>query len=326
MKTIKLTLKLIHSLPPQSRAYTIQDSVCRGLGVRISPDKRLNYVIHRVVDNRTRTRILAPVSALSVKAARDRAVIQLQAWQAELHQCVITSSPRFDVFVEQTWKPMVFDRWKQGTKETALIALNKRLLPTFGRYPLHTITHKAVQAWFDDVSKTRKGAANRNLDVLLSVFKLALRQGYCERNPASGIKQNKRRVLNRFLSVDEIRRLSRALDEAEKQGQSISQCCDILRLLLLTGCRLSEITYLKGGDVRGNELHLPDSKTGAKVVHIGQAAVKILNNYRCQPNGPLFPMAHKTATSSVQALWLRLRAKAGIEDVRLHDLRHTFAS
>lgn len=326
MKTHKLTQQFIRSLMPKSHAYTVKDTMCLGLGVRVMPDKRMQYVISRLIDNRPRTRILAPVSALSIKAARETAGKQLQAWREEETEEVITASPRFDVFVEQTWKPMIFVQWKQGTKDTSLIALNKRLLPSFGRYPVHMISHKAVQAWFDEVSKQTKGAANRNLDVLKSVFKLALRQGHCTINPASGIKPNKRRVLNRFLSLPEMQRLSNVLDEAEQQDNSVCQCCDILRLLLLTGCRLSEITYLQGDYVRGNELHLPDSKTGAKVVHIGQAAVMILRRYHSRPNTPIFPMTRGSLTTRVKSLWVRLRVKAGIEDVRLHDLRHTFAS
>ena len=326
MKTHKLTQQFIRSLMPKNHAYTVKDTMCHGPGVRVMPDKRMQYVISRLIDNRPRTRILAPVSALSVKAARDKADEQLQAWRVEETEDVITASPRFDVFVEQTWKPMIFEKWKQGTKDTSLIALNKRLLPTFGRYPVHMISHKVVQAWFDEVSKQKKGAANRNLDVLKSVFKLALRQGHCTINPASGIKPNKRRVLNRFFSLPEMQRLSNALDEVEQQDNSVCQCCDILRLLLLTGCRLSEITYLQGDYVRGNELHLPDSKTGAKVVHIGQAAVMILSRYHCRPNTPIFPMTKGPSTTCVKSLWVRLRVKAGIVDVRLHDLRHTFAS
>lgn len=326
MKTVKLTQVFIRSLARQTRAYTIQDSLCHGLGVKVMPDKPMQYVISRLIDNRTRTRILAPVSALTVKAAREKATGQLQAWREEHIQPSMSASPRFDVFVEQTWKPMIFEHWKPSTKRSVLPALNRRLLAHFGRYPLHMINHKMVQAWFDEISKTRKGAANRNLDTLQSVFKLALRQGHCLTNPCIGIRQNKRRVLNRFLSVAEMQRLSVALDECEAVGGSIAQCADILRLLLLTGCRLSEITFLKGEYVRGNELHLPDSKTGAKVLYIGQAAVDILSRYHCKANTELFPMKQGASTSLVQSLWLRLRKQIGIEDVRLHDLRHTFAS
>lgn len=77
------------------------------------------------------------------------------------------------------------------------------------------------------------------------------------------------------------------------------------------GCRLAEITYLKGGDVRGSELHLTDSKTGAKVVPVGSAAVEILSQYHSKPNKALFPMKQGASTTRVQALWVRVRVKAG---------------
>jgi integrase len=238
----------------------------------------------------------------------------------------VTSSPRFDVFVRDTWTPLVFEQWKVGTQATSRSALNKRLLPTFGRFPLHTITHAAVQQWFDAASQQTKGAANRNLEVLQSVFKLAVMQGHCTINPAMGIKPNKRRVLNRFLSVPEIHRLSAVLDKEGARSDVAFQCCDILRLLMLTGCRVSEITHLKGSYIHGNEIHLPDSKTGARVVHIGQAAVDVLARHVRSQDGEVFPMKKGASVRAVSNLWVKLRVKADIADVRIHDLRHTFAS
>jgi len=326
MTPVRITQKTITSMQPTSRAYTLCDTVLKGFGVKMYPDKRRMYVVKATVDGRQRSRLLAPVSALTTKEARVMAHKQIQTWREENNAPPVTASPRFDVFVRETWTPLVCEQWKSGTQATSRSALNKRLLPTFGRLPLHTITHAAVQQWFDAVSVKTKGAANRNLDVLQSVFKLAVMQGYCTINPAMGIKPNKRRVLNRFLSVPEIKRLSAVLDEVGACSDVLFQCCDILRLLMLTGCRVSEITQLKGEYLHGNEIHLPDSKTGARVVHIGQAAVDVLARHVRRQGGELFPMKKGASVRAVSNLWVKLRIKADIADVRIHDLRHTFAS
>ncbi|PMN39357.1 tyrosine-type recombinase/integrase, partial [Vibrio splendidus] len=237
--------------------------------------------------------------------------------------------------VKEEWTDKVCKGWKVSTQGTASSALKKHLLPEFGRFPVSRIDSCHVHRWFDELSQNYAGAANRNLDVLRSIFKYAVKQGYCMENPCDGLKQNRKKKLNRFLSLDELARLHNALTVVSQQGDMEACCCQVLKLVLLTGCRISEVTSLQWSFVKGREWHLPDSKTGAKVVYVGKEAQQLLSDIskqawtqRSESHDDVFmPLRRFVSRSTkVSMVWQQVRALAHIEDVRIHDLRHTFAS
>jgi integrase len=149
-------------------------------------------------------------------------------------------------------------------------------------------------------------------------------------NPCEDIQRYPEHKRERFLSLKEVRALGRVLDAAESDGSEGKYACSAFRLLLLTGCRLSEIQELQWKHVylEEGELRLPDSKTGAKTVHLGAAAIGLMHGLpRIEMNA--FVIAGKRPGSyltDLQRPWRHIRAAAGLEDVRIHDLRHTFAS
>ena len=150
--------------------------------------------------------------------------------------------------------------------------------------------------------------------------------GHVEVNPARGIRRNRRPALTRFLSREEIARLYAVLDAQTRRGSR--QQADIVRLLLLTGCRRGEIIGLRWSEVHDGMLALADSKTGPRTVPLGSRARAILDR---QPRGRspfVFPSPLDPTRPRGPDLpfWYRIRREAGIEDVRLHDLRHTMAS
>jgi integrase len=116
----------------------------------------------------------------------------------------------------------------------------------------------------------------------------------------------------------------------ESEGIELASAIAATRLLILTGCRLSEIMTLQWEhvDVAGKALRLPDSKTGAKVVHLGQPAVEVLRKIERVEKNPWVVVGTKpnARLTDLQPFWQRVRARAGLKDVRIHDLRHTFAS
>ena len=116
----------------------------------------------------------------------------------------------------------------------------------------------------------------------------------------------------------------------EQEGIELPSSIAAARLLMLTGCRLGEIMTCKWEhvDIPGKALRLPDSKTGAKVVHLGQPAVDVLEKIERVEGNPWVIVGTKPGArlSDLQPFWQRVRARAGLKDVRIHDLRHTFAS
>ncbi|MFA0609242.1 tyrosine-type recombinase/integrase [Vibrio sp. 10N.222.49.B4] len=329
MKSLLFTSKVIQSLHSKTRTYTVWDTQVPALGVRVYTDGRRFYVTHLSIPNKT----LAAVGQLTLKKVRQH-VRALQASFLDKETKPIRLL-RFDVLVKEEWTNKVCKRWKLSTQGTASSALKRHLLPEFGRSPVSRIDSCHVHRWFDELSQNYAGAANRNLDVLRSIFKYAVKQGYCMNNPCDGLKQNRKKKLNRFLSLDELARLQKALTVVSQQGELEACCCQVLKLVLLTGCRISEVTGLQWSFVKGREWHLPDSKTGAKVVYVGKEAQQVLSDipqqvwaHRSESHDDVFmPLRRFVSRSTkVSMVWQQVRALAHIEDVRIHDLRHTFAS
>ena len=182
--------------------------------------------------------------------------------------------------------------------------------------------------WFDEYSLSAPGGANRMLDLLRRILNHAIDCGHLHTNPARGIKRNPRPKLTRFLSREEVRRLHRALDRLTGARPSRARQANIIRLLLLTGCRKSEIRTLRWQDVDEDAINLVDAKAGPRRVYLNTAARAILQRQPRAGSAYVFPspLDPGRPLSHRLPLWYRVRREAGIEDVRLHDLRHTYAS
>ena len=174
-----------------------------------------------------------------------------------------------------------------------------------------------------------KGVAAQCVMLVSSIYAFAIARGLCTDNPARGVKKAPARKVERFLSETEIARLSEAL-EAEAQWSGNPYPSAAIKLLLLTGCRKSEIANLMWGyiDFERQCLRLPDSKTGAKVVYLNAPARTLLQELpRLGANPRVIPaMRANSAGPAIDKVWSRVRQAAALEDVRLHDLRHSFAS
>jgi len=332
MRTLLLTSKVIQSLNSKTRTYTVWDTQVPALGVRVYADGRRFYVTHLPTTNKR----IALVGQLTLKKARQHVqALQMSFLEKEKGRADTIRLLRFDVFVKEEWTDKVCRTWKSSSQGTARSALQRHLLPEFGRYPVSRIEPRHVHRWFDELSQVYAGTANRNLDVLRSIFKYAVKQGYCVSNPCDGLKQNRKKKVNRFLSLDELSRLNMALKVVSQQGDMESCCCQVLKLVLLTGCRISEVTGLQWSFIKGREWYLPDSKTGSKVVYVGKEAERLLsyvskqawsqsNESQDDVFTPLCDFVSRP--TKVGMIWQQVRALANIEDVRIHDLRHTFAS
>ena len=235
--------------------------------------------------------------------------------------------PTFEEFVTGAWTAACHDRCRPSTRRRTAGALRTQLLPAFGALPLDRVDQAAVHLWFDDYSRTAPGGANRTLDVLRQIFNHAIVCGHVTANPTRGVRRNPRPRPTRFLSQAEIERLHAALDAHRGRGSGRQQA-DVIRLLLLTGCRKSELVGLRWSEVDEDVLHLRDGKTGPRTVFLNVQARSILARHARTESPYVFPSLTDVskARSSELSLWRKMRRQAEIEDVRLHDLRHTFAS
>ncbi|MYE14455.1 MAG: tyrosine-type recombinase/integrase [Boseongicola sp. SB0675_bin_26] len=327
-KRMRLTDAGIARLRPGPREFTVWDSRVPGLGVRVRPNGGMSYVMIRTVGGRTRRVSLGPVALRSVDDVR-RECLARQAEAAVAGPAEpARESPTFADFVEGAWQAAHRERHKPSTRKRVLSALRTHLLPAFGTTRLDRITRAEVERWFDACSRTAPGSANWALDLLRQILNFGIACGHARSNPAHGVRRNRRTPMTRFLSREEVRRLNAALDAASMRGPSSRQQADMLRLLMLTGCRKGEILSLRWSEVDGDMLALADSKTGPRTVHLNPQARAVLDR---QPRGPgpyVFPSPGRPdrPRSDNVGLWHKVRREAGIEDVRLHDLRHNYAS
>ena len=322
----RLTDAGIARLRPEEREYTLRDTGVAGLGVRVRPSGSRTFVYHRKTAGGIRKMSFGPATLRKVEEVR-RAC--MEAITGATGTACRGRAPLFQDFVAGRWKTDCFERCKPSTQKGFRSVLKCQLLPAFGARRLDRITRNMALGWFEAASRTAPGTANLALALLRQILNHAIACGHIGTNPARGIRRNPGRKMTRFLSREEIARLHRVLDRYAEGSVSQAQQADIIRLLLLTGCRKSEIVYLRREEVRDDRLELADTKTGPRTVLLSEPARKIVARRMLAGNGPwVFPSFSDPSRPRARDPWLwnRVRREAGIEDVRLHDLRHTVAS
>ena len=329
-RKIKLTDARIGKLKAGDVEYMVWDTRIAGFGIRVRPSGHKSYVYHRHAEGQSRKFTLGPVALGSVdEARRDMhgglgqdaigGAGEKAATARRLH-CSETSS-------RGSWRAACYEPCKPSTKTSKDWALNNQLLPVFGAMALDRIDRTGVIRWFEGYSATAPGGANSALLVFRQIMNHAISRGHIETNPTRGVKRNPRPKLTRFLSREEIGRLHEVLDRYEARWPSSKVQADIIHLLLMTGCRKSEVLNLRWREVDGDTLDLEDSKTGPRQVLLSPEARAIIERQPRSGSPWVFPSPSNPARARTDlGLWKKVRKLAGIEDVRLHDLRHTFAS
>ena len=321
---MKLTDASIARLRPREREYTVWDTKAPGLGVRVRPSGGLSYVLLLDMGGRTKRISLGRVGVKSLEEVRRECHARRANPEPAAGTAPARPVPLFRDFVAGPWKEAHFDRFKPSTQRTARYELAGQLVPAFGAKPLDRIAEAGIRRWFERYSRTAPGNANHVLERLRQIMNFAVACGHIERNPADGIAFNRRAKLTRFLSREEVARLHRVLDAQTRKDRQ--QQADIIRLLLLTGCRKSEIVNLSWSEVREEELALTDAKTGPRTVPLSSKARAILDRQKRADSPFVFPSPLDPARPRGHdlPLWYRVRRQAGIQDRRLHDLRHSW--
>ena len=318
-----LNQRLIDTLKPSKSVREVRDTELRGFGVRILPSGRKSYFVHSQTDGRRVWTKVGDADAMPLADARDLARSNLAACrtgdQSRLWE-IAAETPFEDV------ADAVFRRqsrhWKPGTLEVNRRYLKNQILPRFRGQPIGAITSADVQQWFASLRST-PAAADRAAPVLSVIMREAETLGFRpeDTNPCENIRRYRRRGRERFLSREETRRLGTVLKPHD--GHILAAA---VKLLALTGCRKSEIMTLQWQDCRDGHLFLRDGKTGPRTVWLSSAARTVLDDL---PRNGVWVFPGRSGTAPAKGLnkfWLKLRNDAGLRDVRLHDLRHSYAS
>ena len=324
-KRRRLTDANVIRLAPSAREYTVWDTRLAGLGVRVRSSGHRSFVYCRKGEGGARRITLGPAALMGVEEARAMCLeVETTARSNGTERGAV---PTFEDFCAGPVKARL-DILKPSMRKSAGWVLTGNLLPAFGPLPLDRIDSAGVHRWFDEYSRTAPGGANGALKLLRRILNHAIDCGHLDTNPTHDIRRNPRPKLTRFLSREEIGRLHRELDRHAGARTSRAQQADIIRLLLLTGCRKSEIVTMRWQDVDADTLILTDAKTGPRQVLLNAPARAILERQTRSGSAFVFPspLDPDRPVCSDLPLWYAVRREAGIEDVRLHDLRHSFAS
>ena len=327
---IRLTDAGVGRLKPGKTEYVVWDNRVAGLGARVRPSGHRSFVWHGHAKGVAVRRTIGSAALMTVEDARRECLAlqngsELSCREDGREESAVSS---FRDFTMGEWKAASQGRWGVWRRRTVQHILAKQLLPAFGPLRLDGIRRPDVERWFDAYSQTAPGGANHALQLLRQIMKAAVASGLIAANPAQDVRKNLRTKRTRFLSTGEIDRLHRALDRLVEERPSRMQQAAIIRLLLLTGCRKGEILKLKWSEVDGDVLRLGDAKTGPRTVWLSEAAQAIVARQTRTESAYVFPSPKDPAKSCCDTLglWYRARKEAGIEDIRLHDLRHTVAS
>lgn len=211
------------------------------------------------------------------------------------------------------------------------LLIDRLIRPALGKRKLSSLTRADLALLHHSLHET-PCQANRIRALLSKMFNLAEKWGLRPdgSNPCRHIEKFPERKRERYLLSEELARLGKVLAKAEKDSSETPQAIAAIRLLLYTGCRLGEVLGLQWSyiDLEGGLLHLPDSKTGSKIVILPGPARDLLAALpRLKGNPYVLPGRRKGRhLVNLQEPWNRLKARAELSDVRLHDLRHSFAS
>ncbi|MEQ9111965.1 MAG: tyrosine-type recombinase/integrase [Rhodospirillaceae bacterium] len=329
----KLTKRFIDSLKPQQSDYFTWDDELKGFGIRISPKGKKTFLIQYRAAGRTRRMKLGPYGAVTVDEARSRAKTLLGDIAAGENPAEKAIQYRMAPTVAEVCERFKTDhidvRLKKGTARDYKAMIDKVIEPKLGARKIIDITRTDISD-LHHAMKDTPYRANRVLSVISKLFNTAEIWGLRPdgSNPCRHVKKYTEKRRERFLSRNELIKLGEVLETAEKSGTETPYVIAAFRLLILTGCRLSEIRNLKWEYVTDTHLELPDSKTGARMIPLPPQARRILESITREEDNPYVIVGEVSGQqyNDLEKPWRRIRTSAELEDVRIHDLRHTYAS
>ena len=306
------------------------DGELTGFGLRVRRSGHKSYVVQTRIAGKLCWFTIGPHGPLNPDQARARAL--------EILACAKKGIDPRDADARREAEPSMADlgrrfleeyvpvHCKPSTREEYSRSVRLFVDPVIGELRVPEVQRKDIAALHHGL-RDKPYQANRTLGVLSKMFNLAEVWGWRPdgSNPCRHVKRYKEHKRERFLSPEETERLGQVLREAEEEMPSAVAA---FRLLLLTGCRMSEIRDLRWEYVKDDCIELPDAKTGGRVVPLGPEARAVLSSIPRDEDNPWviagrLPGSHLT---DLQRPWRRIRKQAGLEGVRIHDLRHSFAS
>ena len=318
----------IRAAKPQDRKYVIRDDTITGLGLAVQPSGVKTFFLARMVRGRRRYARIGDAETMTVPEARREARRLVASYIEPVNT---DNGPRTSGHPMTEFADEFLERyarhWKPVTLENSAYIVRKYILPAFGHLAVDEITVEHVKDWFASMAAT-PGNANRSMPTLSVMMRMAELWGYRRHNsnPCKNTKRYRVQAKERFLTAEEMARLNAVLTRDEFYCPHIVA---IIRLLMLTGCRFGEIVSLEWDWIKGKRILLPDSKSGPRTVWLSSAARAVIDAIpRYSDDCPYFFPARPATRpiDNIEFQWHRIRNEAGLPGLRIHDLRHSWAS
>jgi integrase len=331
----KLTKRVVDSLKPEAAEVVHWDDELPGFGVRVHPTGRKSYIVKCRCRGRQIKMTIGRHGSVTVEQARTKArgiiADAKEGSDPSAQYSRMRKSPTMKELGQRFLDDYVPTHCRKTTEREYRRSVELFINPKMGTRKVIDIERADIAKFHHDL-RDKPYQANRSLGVLSKMFNLAELWGIRPdgSNPCRHVKKYKEVKRERFLSDAEYKQLGEALRKAEAERTETQSAIDAVWLLMLTGCRLGEIMTLKWDyvDLDRKELRLPDSKTGPKTIHLGSSAVERLKGIKkLEDNEFVITGKHAGAhLTDLQRPWRRIRKAAKLDGLRLHDLRHSFAS
>ena len=321
MTVSNLTPSRVNAATPKRHSYTVHDKVRKGLCLRVAPSGRKTFEVNVMRKGARHKETIGDAAGMSPKEARVE-------YDRRLGEIAALDDIGPDTLFE-TMAKLAMNRksrlWKPGTMRVNRSYFENHVLPHFRGRTISSINTIDVEAWFARLRST-PSTANRCANLLSVIMREAEAMGARPEgsNPVRGLRHYRLPKKGRVVTPEEMARLGAAL-ETLKATDPLRAA--MIRLICLTGCRRSEIQTLRWREYRNGHLYLEDSKTGPKTVFLSSHARAVLDGIKTPKSGLVFPAQRKSSKAiSIGTFWSIFRRIPGLDDVRLHDLRHTYAT
>ncbi len=327
-----LSNRVVDGLRARDKEVIYWDRDLRGFGVRVYPNGVKTYLVQGRGPRGSKRIAVGRHGTISADEARSQGTSLLARIKAgEEPGAGEGSGPTVADLAERYMREHVEVRCRASTIAGYRLVIGKHVLPPLGKVPLSALGREHVAELHYRLRKTPV-AANEAVGALSRMLNRAEAWGLVPAgsNPCRFVTRYRTRRPERFLTEEEFGRLGRALDDMEAEGWLPAHAAAAIRLLMLTGCRSGEVVGLRWEDValERNEVRLRESKTGPRVVPLSPAAARVLANVPRLAGNPWVIAGREPGErlTHLAYYWYPVRERAGLEDVRLHDLRHSFAS
>ena len=313
---------------PRAKRHDVRDDVVSGLILRVYPSGKRTFSLETMIRGRRRYATIGDANEMTVPEARREARSLIASY---IEPAKKDNGPRTPGHPMTEFAGEFLERyprhWKPSTLETNRHLIRDHILPAFGHTTVDAIEADDVRSWFASMAK-KPGSANRAMPVLSMMMRMAELWGYRAHNtnPCKRTRRYRMKPKERFLTAEEMARLNAVLTRDEFRCPDVVA---IVRLLMLTGCRFGEIASLEWDWVKDKRIYLPDSKSGPRTVWLSSAARAVIEGIPRYGEGCpyLFPGRPPTwPIDNIASQWTRIRDEAELPGLRLHDLRHSWAS